>query len=441
MLPAHRPDPRPTSPLPLRPRPVSARVVWCALAVLVAGCSSSGGPRRGSAAVAELRLLVRDGHYEEAFQRAEELAPANEGDPQFEDARRDTLVALLLERARRLSFGDDDDAALEQAEAALDLDPASGAAEAWRQRIIDKLSHIWFIRGRDAHASGQYLAAAEGYEKSLLYDPENTLAASQLAELELMVGWREDQSGAYYNGGVRAFAGARLPESRASFEASRKYDDGDITRTERRLAEVNRERALGQKHLAEQQAELGYWRSAHRSLDRALELDPELEGGAELRDVYGTEAHVADLRRTSGLARLRGDFERSRKLLLEARSLSQRQLAEIDAALVAIDDAEAERQYELALDLEYDFRFEEAVAAYRELLTTREFYKDARARIGTLEDAIRDAAALYAEAEASTSDEQRIELYRQIELIWPEYRDVRDRLALLRAARAVVEAP
>lgn len=431
-----RPDPRPTSQPPLRSRPASAHVAWCALALLVAsGCSASGGSRRGSESIAELRTLVRNGDFEAAVLRAEELAPANAGDPEFDDAHRDTLVALLLERARRLSFAGDDGAALEQAEAALDLDPASGAAEAWRQRIVDKLSHTWFIRARDAHASGQYLAAAEGYEKSLLYDSENTLAASQLAELELMVGWRKDQSSSYYNGGVRAFAGARLPESRASFESSRKYDDGDIARTERRLAEVNRERALGQRHLAEQQAALSYWRSARRSIDIALELDPELEGGEDLRETYGTEADVADLRRSSDLARLRGDFERSRGLLDEARTLSQKQLPEIDAALVAVDDAEAERQYELALDLEYDFRFEEAVAAYRELLTKREFYKDARARIGTLDDAIRDAGALYAQAEASTSDEQRIELYRQIELIWPEYRDVRDRLAALRAAR------
>jgi tetratricopeptide (TPR) repeat protein len=436
MLPAHRTDPRPSSPPHLRPTPVAVHVAWCALAVLVAGgCSASGGSRRDDGSVAELQELVCNGHFEEAVQRADELAAANEGDPVFEQARRDTLVALMLERARRLSFGDDDEAALEQAEAALDLDPASGAAEAWRQRIIDKLSHIWFIRGRDAHAGGQYLAAAEGYHKALVFDPENELAASQLVELELMVGWRKDQSGSYYNGGVRAFAGARLPESRASFESSRKYDDGDITRTQRRLAEVNRERALGQKHLAEQQAEAGHWRSATALVARALELDPELEGGKELQELYGTEAHVKDMRQTASLARLRGDFERARTVLVEARALTQRQVADIDAELLAVSDAEAQKQYELALDLEYDFRFEEAVAAYNVLLTMREYYLDARRRVETLEDAIRDAAELYARAAASTSDAERIELYRQIELIWPEYRDVRDRLAALRTAR------
>jgi tetratricopeptide (TPR) repeat protein len=432
MLPAHRPDPRPTSPPPLRSSARPARVAWCALVVLAAGgCSATGGQREDGS-VAEVRELVRNGHFEEAVERADELAAANGDDQTFQDARRDALVALMLERARRLSFGDEDDAALEQAEAALDLDPASGAAEAWRQRIIDKLSQIWFIRGRDAHASGKFLAAAEGYEKALLYNPGNELAASQLAELELMVGWRKGQSSTYYNGGVRAFAGARLPESRSGFESSRKYDDGDIARTQRRLAEVNRELALGQKHLAEQQAGLGYWRSALRSIDIALEKDPKLDGGKELRDLYGTEAHVKDLRGTADLARLRGDFERCRSLLAEARTLSQKQLTEIDAELLAVDDAEAKRQYELALDLEYDFRFEEAVAAYRVLLTKREFYLDARTRIETLEDAIRDAAELYARAEASTSDAERIDLYRQIELIWPEYRDVRDRLDALR---------
>jgi tetratricopeptide (TPR) repeat protein len=436
MLRPHRPDPRPTSPLALRSKARPGRIAWCVLALFAAGgCSSASSSERDSRSLAELRELVRNGHFEEAVLRADELAARHAGEPAYEKARKDSVVALMLERARRLSFDGQDEAALEHAEAALDLDPLSGEAEAWRQPIVDKLSALWFLRGRDGHAAGTYVAAAEAYHKSLEYDPENKLAASQLAELEKMVGWRKDQSSTYYNGGVRAFVGARLPESRAGFEASRKYDDGDAARAERRLVEVRREQALGQLHLANQQALEGYWRSAHRTIELAMELDPELEGGEELRERYGVEADVRDLRQTANLARLRDDFERARKLLTEARELSQAQLEKIDAELLEVDDAEALRQYELALDLEYDFRFEQAVAAYRVLLTNREFYKDARARIGTLEDAIVDAAALYSRAEAATSNEQRIELFRQIELIWPEYRDVRERLAALRAER------
>ena len=42
-----------------------------------------------------------------------------------------------------------------------------------------------------------------------------------------------------------------------------------------------------------------------------------------------------------------------------------------------------------------------------------------------------DAAALYEQMEATEDAGEKVQLLRQIELFWPEYRDIQERLAAL----------
>ncbi|MEZ6018073.1 MAG: hypothetical protein R3F49_23410 [Planctomycetota bacterium] len=412
---------------------VRALFAGACVAALPACQAPAGEARRD--AIDEVQELSMHQRYEEALQRADELVQANGEDPELAALRNDAATGVILERARRLSFENEDELALVQVEAALERNPESEQAIAWRERLVEKLSERWFQRGREAHAKGEYEAADIGYRKSLEYLPTHPLASTELENLRTYLGWRQLQSDEYYNDGVRAFAGARLSEARSGFESSRKYEDGEVARTERRIKEVQREAALSSKHIAEVQAEAGYWLSAKRSMDEALALNPALEGGAELRDVYDREAHVSDLRREAEVARLRGKHDRARELLADAATATKFQAEAVTSELALVDESEAEAMYQGALDLEYDFRFVEAVAKYRELLSKRDFYLDARARLGTLEDAIQQAAALYEQAAKAKTDAEKTNLYRQIELVWPEYRDVRARLDALGAAR------
>lgn len=417
--------------MPSEPRP-PVLAAACLLALAASGCGATASERRAGTPE-EVRELVRDGEFEAALAKAEALVASAPGDQGRQAVRQEAEVALLLERARRLSFDDHDEAALEQVEAADAVSPGSPTVAAWRSRIIDKLAERWFLRGRDAHAKGEYHAAMEGYQKALDLVPEHRLAKFQLAELEQYLGWRAAQSGEYYSGGVRAFADARLSEARTSFESSRKYDDGDTSRTARRISEVDRERALATQHSAQQQALAGHWRSAAREIEAALVLDPELPGGKELAAEYEVEATVADRLRDAELASLRDDDAKARELLEAARQVTKHQAKDVEAALTRVDEHVAATLYQAGLDLEYDFRLEEAVQKYRALLASRQFYKDARARLDTLEDTIARAAELYTRALQAKTDAERRDLLRQIDLIWPEYRDVRARLDALGA--------
>jgi len=400
------------------------------LALGTFGCGSTAAQRqRGKPG--EVRSLALEGRFEEAAVMAQQLAEKSPGDAELQALARDTQVGLLLERARRLSFADHDEAALEQVMAALVVEPESELVQSWRDRLHAKLADGWFTRGREAHAEGRFEAAAEGYRRAMEYRPGHPLAAYQSVELGEYLTWRSGQSGDYYNGGVRAFSDARLSEAVAQFKYSTKYNDGDTTRTARRITEVERERAMVEKALAEQQAAAGLWRSALRLLDGALALDPEVEGGRELRVDFAREAAIVDQVKQAAYVSLRGRHDEARDLLRAARAETKFQTKTIDEKLLLIDETEAAAQYQLALDLEHDFRFVEAVAAYNVLLEGREFYEDARSRASFLENSIRSAEALYGQAQKASSDAERLSLYRQIDLIWPEYRDVRDQLAKL----------
>jgi hypothetical protein len=87
--------------------------------------------------------------------------------------------------------------------------------------------------------------------------------------------------------------------------------------------------------------------------------------------------------------------------------------------------------YRDALALERDWRYEEAAVRYDELLAEAQFYKDAIARRDTLNEYVRRAAELYEKAGAAATPEEQLMFLRQIELFWPEYKDVPVRIRAL----------
>ena len=87
--------------------------------------------------------------------------------------------------------------------------------------------------------------------------------------------------------------------------------------------------------------------------------------------------------------------------------------------------------YQEALDLEHDQLYVEAVAAYGRILEEVEYFKDTRARQSTLQGYIEMAAAYYQQSREATDPEKRMECLRAIQGFWPDYMDVRERLAEL----------
>ncbi len=229
---------------------------------------------------------------------------------------------------------------------------------------------------------------------------------------------------------MRAVSDWEYEIARSRFGASSKYRPGD-PKPERRVGEVERELSRKRTTQAIQLEADGLHAAARNDYRVALLLDPE-NGEAEAGLARAREEASADELLLQGrMAILRGEFATARDYLERGKETSLVRKDLFDAALAGIDDARAAKTYQKALDLEHDFRYEAAIAKFRELLEGRDYYEDAISRLRTLE-----AAALYGRVQESDDPAEQLQLLRQIEVFWPEYRDIRERLRALEAAGA-----
>ncbi len=88
--------------------------------------------------------------------------------------------------------------------------------------------------------------------------------------------------------------------------------------------------------------------------------------------------------------------------------------------------------YGRAKEHERAHRYLTAIDVYTELLDGRGSYRDAALRRSTLVALHRLAEQLYARGVAAASEEEAQNNFEQIEVFWPEFRDIADRLAELR---------
>ena len=131
--------------------------------------------------------------------------------------------------------------------------------------------------------------------------------------------------------------------------------------------------------------------------------------------------------------RLRGRFDEARVALDEGRELTDVQTDAFDSGAIDIDQDQYILLYDEALRLERDFRYGHAIEAYDKLLDVAGYYEDAITRRSTLHGFVVQTKDLYSRAMAAADADEEIALLSQIELIWPEYRDVGQRLRELGA--------
>jgi tetratricopeptide (TPR) repeat protein len=380
----------------------------------------------------EVDDLIIHERYEEAVHLAESLAEGRpEGSPE-QEVYRLASVAYLLEQARVLTFNERDDDALVLIDRALEIAPHSEQARMWSDKTRLKLAETWLYRGQEYHANDNLDAALESYERSMGYTPLDMAVQGQ-ARCLLQLNYRDGLSESYYNEGVRALRDYWLELARGRFSYSAKYRR-EGTRADRRIREVDgllaRERAAVALHLEEQEL----FAASFNEYRIALLIDPDLEdakvGMARMR----IEADAKVLFDAASMMVLRGEWERARTAIEEGLGQTQIQAQRFEDLLADIDDARLDELYEHALDLEHDFQYVEAIAAYKRLLEEREWFKDARSRANTLEEYVVHARDLYAQAASSAHRDERLAYLRQIDIFWPEYRDVQERLEELEAA-------
>lgn len=397
-------------------------------ALLLGACQSSDLSQRSEDEVANLILHQQ---YEEAVRVAKERYDKAPDDEQRERRYRQASVAYLMELGRRATFADRDEDALEYFEQALALDPEAVTIDAWIAKTHTKLSDIWLGRALQLHSQGNLEGAVEAYASALEHTPGHVAATRGMMEATLQINYRAGLAEDYYNQGVRTLRDYWLQRSLRSFAAVEKYQAGENTLVDKRRGQVESFLAEERATVALGLEEDGLYDAARNEYRLSLALDPDHEGAKVGFDRMDREAKAAEILRDARMSVLRGDYKKARTLVEEGVQLTELQGEAFQSVLTEIEDDRVEKLYQAALSLEKDYRYRAAIRAYEGLIEEVEYYKDALARKQTLEHYVERVPEYYAEAEAEEDLEIKLGLFRAARDLWPEFRDVEDRVAEL----------
>jgi tetratricopeptide (TPR) repeat protein len=386
-----------------------------------------------------VRWLVDHGSYAEALRTASADLEADPGSAEASSQHRRATIAWYLSQARSMTFAGNDEDALGMVQLALELEPDNHVAKSWELKVLRKLGTSWLNEAQDLHSADKLREARDAYVKALGYRGGLIEAEAGLIQVQRQITWRDLLGEDYYDKGVRAISDWQLDLAQSRFRASGKYRPNDPRPTQR-VTEVEREIANRHARIALQLEEAGHHAAARNDFRVALLLDPGNEAAEAGLARARIEAEADEFLLKGKMAILRAEFSEARKILLEGQKISVARPGMFDEALAEIQGAQVRVAYQKAIDLEHDFRYEAAIAKYSQILAVEDYYEDCRARMDTLEDYVRDAAGLYERVMAAEEGPEALQLLRQIELFWPEYKDIRKRIQVLEDASADSDA-
>ncbi|MFT5287691.1 MAG: tetratricopeptide (TPR) repeat protein [Planctomycetota bacterium] len=375
--------------------------------------------------------LVANAEYERAVRIGAQLFEEAPDDESAEANYRAASVALLIERARRATFDDRDDEAMEHLKQATEIDPDNPAVKTWHLKTSRKLSNLWLDRALSFTGRGDLVNAMEAYETALKFDPSSSAAKQGVGRMLLLTNYRAGRGEDYYREGVRALRSYWLHQARAKFNyASEKFIPNDSKSLERSVAVQN---LLADERVAEAEnfEVSGLYFAAGNEYRLALLLDPTNELAADGRKRMAKEAGAISKLEHADWLQLRGRFDLAREALAEGMELTEAQVGAFEVGAIDIEEQEFQIMYDEARRLEDDFQYPEAVVAYEQLLEVSGFYQDAITRRSVLQEAVVQADGLYAQSQGTEDLDERMGFLYEIELVWPEYKDVAAQLKLL----------
>ena len=394
--------------------------ILCALAALAAGAGCAVAPKTPAE---QVREDVYHGQYEKAVRDASALREEHPDDPSLEALHREASVAWYLEQGRRATFQDHDLDALAIFRQAQELDPESAEVKSWIGKTTRKLSRTWLERGLELHASGKLVEAVEAYEKALEFVPGDPSALNGLGEATIQINYREGMGKQYFEDGIRALSSYWLDQARSRFAYSDKYEP-DSAKTKQRASQVDTLLAQQRVTVAKGIEESRRFGAARNEYRLAVALDPQNADAKAGFDRCTNESKAAKLLDEARMDIVRMRLDHALELIAEGEPLTVAQKEHFEGARAAIEQTRLERIYQEALTLERDLQYEAAIERYGVLLGQTEYYKDAITRKDTLQEYVRLAADLYAQAQNAANDAERLDDLRKIRVFWPEYKDI-----------------
>jgi len=419
----------------MRSKPRRAALAAVLALLAAASFTACASTREHEVEEHDVGWLIAHGEHDRALELAARRKEERPNDPAAESEHRLASAAWLVARGRELTFEDRDEEALELFRQAQELAPGVPEIEDWIARTSHKLARRAYEEALDWQGRDDLEQARAAYERALAYDPDDPRAKQGLQRVLLHTNHRAGMGEKYYRQGIRALDDYWLQQARGSFAYSLKYAPDD-PRARQRRSQTEHLLAGERYAVARAMEEQDLFAAARNEYRLTLLIDPEHADARLGLERMEREQRAAELLRRAEQLRLALRFDEAEAVLAEASELSALQTDQFEGARAALQEARLSRLYDIARALETDNRFEEAIAAYGDLLENAPFYRDAIARRDTLQDYVADAKRLYAQAAATQDLAEREAILRRFEVFWPEYRDVREQLRALEAARA-----
>jgi tetratricopeptide (TPR) repeat protein len=410
-------------------RPTRAPLFAGLALALAAGCSSQGEyvPKDVET---QVRAMVDHGRYAEAVKLAADAAKASPKSEELQSLHREASIAYLLEQARRASFADRDEEALEHLDRAREIAPESRQIKDWTDRTRRKLAERWLWMALELHAKDQIDAALAAYESSLQYAPGDKDAITGRDLCLAILNHRAGLGRTYFDDGLHALAEYWLEQARSRFSYAKKYrpEDPKALQREEQVQQLLASERVSLGKRAEDARSFGAALAEYR---QALALEPGNEAAKAGIERARLELDVAGLLARASMDIARGRYDRATELVEQATAKTGAQKDMCEGKLAAIREARLEKAYQGALALERDNRYEDAAAAYDEILAKADYYKDSITRRDTLQEYIKLASDLYAQAASATDTAAKLDLLQQIRSFWPDYKDIADQIRTL----------
>ncbi|MHC4263797.1 MAG: hypothetical protein ACYSWX_14840, partial [Planctomycetota bacterium] len=396
------------------------------VALVATGCSST--PTTDS-----VEELIRQARYAEAVELAERMAADSPGDAAKKQELTRARVALLLDRARDHNFADEFAQSLALLDEAESLMPGQAQVAEWRQKNMRELAGYHREVARKAESSGDFDAAYLAFLESARLDPLEPAGRNGAERVLLRDNYRRGLGASYYKEGVKRLREYRTNEAVQQLAAADEYLTDDPRLADRRV-EAGQVLAEERVNIAREFEGEGLFRAARNEYRIALLVVDDLQEAIDGLERCEREVQVLDFLEEADRELRREDFDQARIRVERAAVLTVAQVDAVESARVTVEDARIQSLYDGARELESDFEFSSAIAAYESLLDETEgFYADALTRLDTLRGYIDQAAALYARANETADLAEQESLLYQITLFWPTYRDVRSRYAAVKS--------
>lgn len=377
---------------------------------------------------------IHHGQYAVALEEAGRLAQQNPGDARAQALHTDAQVAFILDRGREQVFHGDLTRALEYFEQAQALVPEHPTVASWIQKTRAQLAVQWLDAAADNTGPEHMEEAETCYEKVLLYDPDNADAIRGLSQLLLLKNYRAGLSKTYFDDGLSSFRELLLEQARRAFQVSRRYAENEPAAMRGKQVET----MLAEDRLAQAKRleAAGLYFAARNEYRLVLLIEPTSPEGRAGLDRMDREARATRSLAEADMAIRRGQLAAAEETLAQAETLTEAQRDGVSLLQAGIEERRLEDMYLTARNLTEDYRYPEAVTAFEQLLAIAPDYKDAALRRATLEEFIRLAEENYATATETQDDFVAEESLRAIHVLWPEYKDVAERLRAIEARKA-----